>query len=54
MKAWNRICKKLLLPPGWVMAILAGFSAAALPVVFLRERTNTRRHTPSMLCPHTP
>ena len=36
MKAWNRICKKLLLPPGWVMAILAGFSAAALPVVFLR------------------
>ena len=36
MKAWNRICKKLLFPPGWVMAILAGFSAAALPVVFLR------------------
>ena len=36
MKAWSRICKKLLLPPGWVMAILAGFSAAALPVVFLR------------------
>lgn len=31
MKAWNRICKKLLLPPGWVMAILAGFSAAGAP-----------------------
>ena len=33
---WKRMGKKLLFPPGWVMAILSLFSAAALTAVFIK------------------
>lgn len=35
MKDWKTICKKLLFPPVWLMAILTATSAATLTAVFL-------------------
>lgn len=40
MRDWKKICKKLLFPPGWLMAVLAVFSAAMLAAVFLKGAGN--------------
>ena len=43
---WKRMGKKLLFPPGWVMAILSLFSAVALTAVFVQnsyERVHRRQ-----------
>lgn len=37
MRDWKKICKKLLFPPGWLMVVLAVFSAAMLTAVFLKS-----------------